>query len=85
MSEEIKIRKYTEASKASTYRYREKNRDKINEQAKKDYITAKTNPETLEKRRAYAKLYYQKKKDKEDAEYWERIANTALCLAVDRE
>ena len=81
MSESKKT--YTEAQKASIYRYREKNREKYNDQARKDYITAKEKPETLEKRRAYAKMYYQKKKEKEEAAYWDRIARTASFYLSD--
>ena len=68
--------KYTESQKASIYRYREANRDKINEQAKKDYLKTKLSPEQAEKRRAYAKKYYQAKKDRLDQEYWERILSS---------
>lgn len=70
---EIKSTLYTQSQKDSIYRYRQKNRNKINEQAKKDYEKAKTNPEQMQKRRAYAKKYYQQKKDKIEKEYWENI------------
>jgi len=70
---EIKNILYTQSQKESIYRYRQKNKDKINEQAKKDYAKAKLNPEQMAKRRAYAKKYYQQKKDKMEKEYWNRI------------
>jgi hypothetical protein len=70
---EIKNTSYTQSQKDSIYRYRQKNRDKINSQAKKDYEKTKVNPEQLEKRRAYAKKYYQQKKEKLEKEYWENM------------
>jgi hypothetical protein len=70
---EIKNTSYTQSQKDSIYRYRQKNRDKINTQAKKDYEKTKVNPEQLEKRRAYAKKYYQQKKEKLEKEYWENM------------
>jgi hypothetical protein len=41
----------TEAQKQAVYRYRQKNRDKINAQAKKDYEKIKLDPERLDRRR----------------------------------
>jgi hypothetical protein len=70
---EAKNISYTQSQKDCIYRYRQKNKDKINDQAKKDYAKAKCNPELMEKRRAYAKKYYQQKKEKMEKEYWENI------------
>lgn len=67
--------KYTEKQKASIYKYREMNRDKINEQAKKYYQNSKLNDEQTEKRREYARRYYQLKKERLEKEYWDRIVS----------
>lgn len=68
---------YTDKQKIAIYKYREANRDKINEQAKKDYQNTKTKPEQIEKRRAYAKAYYQRKKEREEKKYWDRIIESS--------
>jgi len=70
---EIKKALYTPKQKKCIDNYREKNRDKINQQAKKDYLKSKANPDQMEKRRLYAIKYRQMKKEREDKEYWERI------------
>ena len=67
MSEDKEIVKvyssYTPAQKRATQKYRINNKDKVNEQRKKYYITRKEkDPEFLAYKRAKAKEYYQKKK-----------------------
>lgn len=62
--EEIQKTKYTDAQKKATKKYRENNKDKVNEQRKKYYQNRKTkDPSFLEYKRLKAKEYYQKKKD----------------------
>lgn len=54
---------YSPAQKRATQKYRINNKDKVNEQRKKYYITRKEkDPEFLAYKRAKAKEYYQKKK-----------------------
>jgi hypothetical protein len=54
---------YSDAQKRATQKYRINNKDKVNEQRKKYYITRKEkDPEFLNYKRAKAKEYYQKKK-----------------------
>lgn len=61
--EEIPKSKYTEAQKRATKKYRENNKEKVNEQRKKYYLNRKTkDPKFLEYKRLKAKEYYQKKK-----------------------
>lgn len=61
--EEHKTR-YTEAQKKASKKYRDANRDKINEQRKLYYQNKKKNdPHFLEYKRVKAKEYYQKKKE----------------------
>jgi len=66
MSEEASTTKYssyTPAQKRASQLYRQKNKDKINEQRKKYYQTRKaTDPKFLEYKRLKAKEYYEKKK-----------------------
>jgi len=66
MSEEIQIVKYssyTPAQKKASQAYRLKNKEKINEQRKKYYLTRKeSDPKFLEYKRTKAKEYYEKKK-----------------------
>jgi hypothetical protein len=66
MSEEIQTTKYssyTPAQKRASQLYRQKNKDKINEQRKKYYQTRKaSDPKFLEYKRNKAKEYYEKKK-----------------------
>lgn len=66
MSEEIQTTKYssyTPAQKRASQLYRQKNKDKINEQRKKYYQTRKaSDPKFLEYKRTKAKEYYEKKK-----------------------
>lgn len=62
---------YTDAQKRATEKYRQENREKINEQRKKYYQTRKeTDPEFLKYKREKAREYYLKKKglNKEDTE-----------------
>ena len=55
---------YTEAQKIAIYKYRAKNREKINELAKKQYNEkTKLDPENIKKRNEYAKKYYKTKKE----------------------
>jgi hypothetical protein len=59
----IKYSSYTPAQKRATQKYRENNKDKVNEQRKKYYQNRKTrDPDFLEYKRAKAKEYYQLKK-----------------------
>jgi hypothetical protein len=54
---------YTESQKKATLKYREKNRDKVNEQRKLYYKQRKENdPQFLEYKRAKSREYYQRKK-----------------------
>jgi len=67
MSEEtttqIKYSSYTPAQKRASQLYRQKNKDKINEQRKKYYQMRKEkDPDFLEYKRLKAKEYYEKKK-----------------------
>jgi hypothetical protein len=60
---EIKYSSYTAAQKKASQLYRQKNKEKINEQRKKYYQTKKANdPTFLEYKRIKAKEYYEKKK-----------------------
>ena len=59
----IKYSSYTQAQKRATQKYRENNKDKVNEQRKKYYQNRKDrDPEFLEYKRLKAKEYYQVKK-----------------------
>ena len=67
MSEDKEIVKvyssYTPAQKRATQKYRINNKDKVNEQRKKYYLSRKEkDPNFLEYKRMKAKEYYQKKK-----------------------
>jgi hypothetical protein len=66
MSEEspiVKYSSYTPAQKKASQAYRLKNKEKINEQRKKYYLTRKeSDPKFLEYKRTKAKEYYEKKK-----------------------
>ena len=66
MSEETpttKYSSYTPAQKRASQLYRQKNKDKINEQRKKYYQMRKAkDPQFLEYKRMKAKEYYEKKK-----------------------
>ena len=60
--EEVK-KTYTDAQKRATKKYRENNKDKVNEQRKKYYQNRKAkDPTFLQYKRNKAKEYYQKKK-----------------------
>ena len=60
---ETKYSSYTPAQKKASQIYRQKNKDKINEQRKKYYQTKKMNdPTFLEYKRVKAREYYEKKK-----------------------
>lgn len=60
---EIRYSSYTPAQKRATQKYRNDNKDKVNEQRKKYYQTRKeTDPTFLEYKRAKAKEYYTKAK-----------------------
>lgn len=55
---------YTEAQKRATQKYRENNKDKVNEQRKKYYQERKdVDPHFLEYKRIKAKEYYRRKKE----------------------
>ena len=58
-------KRYTEAQKRAIYNYRQKNKNKVNEQAKKDYIKSTQNFEIVEKRRAYNREYMRRKREQE--------------------
>ena len=58
---------YTESQKKATLKYREKNRDKVNEQRKIYYKQRKENdPQFLEYKRAKSREYYQRKKQEKN-------------------
>ena len=69
----------TEAQKLAIYKYREKNRDKVNTQARKQYEKTKISPELMNKRKEYAKKYYTNKKEVEEEIYWNTIVQT-VCV-----
>ena len=59
----IKYSSYTPAQKKATQKYRENNKEKVNEQRKKYYQSRKEkDPKFLEYKRTKAKEYYMKKK-----------------------
>ena len=59
----IKYSSYTPAQKRATQKYREKNKDKVNQQRKEYYLRRKeSDPAFLEYKRNKAKEYYQRKK-----------------------
>lgn len=58
---------YTESQKKATLKYREKNRDKVNEQRKIYYKQRKENdPQFLEYKRTKSREYYQRKKHEKE-------------------
>jgi hypothetical protein len=60
---------YTESQKKATLKYREKNRDKVNEQRKIYYKQRKENdPQFLEYKRAKSREYYQRKKAEKEVD-----------------
>lgn len=62
---EIRYSSYTPAQKRATQKYRNDNKDKVNEQRKKYYQTRKeSDPGFLEYKRAKAKEYYNKAKQR---------------------
>lgn len=59
----VKYSSYTDAQRKATQKYRNNNRDKVNEQRKKYYrIRKEHDPSFLEYKRTKAKEYYNKKK-----------------------
>jgi hypothetical protein len=61
---EIRYSSYTPAQKKATQKYRQQNKEKVNEQRKKYYQTRKENdPNFLEYKRAKAREYYLKQKE----------------------
>lgn len=63
----VKYSSYTEAQKKATQKYRNNNRDKVNEQRKKYYKErCESDPNFLEYKRLKAKEYYLRKKTKVD-------------------
>jgi hypothetical protein len=63
VKQDIKYSSYTQAQKKASQIYRQKNKDKINEQRKKYYQAKKeSDPKFLEYKRIKAKEYYEKKK-----------------------
>ena len=66
----VKYSSYTEAQKKATQKYRNNNRDKVNEQRKKYYKErCENDPNFLLYKRAKAKEYYLRKKEKEVIEF----------------
>lgn len=62
---EVKYSSYTDAQKRATKKYRENNKEKVNEQRKKYYQNRKAkDPNFLIYKRQKAKEYYLKKKDR---------------------
>jgi hypothetical protein len=60
---------YTESQKKATLKYREKNRDKVNEQRKIYYKQRKENdPQFLEYKRTKSREYYQRKKAEKEVD-----------------
>ena len=60
----IKYSSYTPAQKRATQKYRQNNKEKVNEQRKKYYqLRKEKDPEFLEYKRLKAKEYYQKRKE----------------------
>ena len=65
----IKYSSYTPAQKRATQKYRQNNKEKVNEQRKKYYQARKEkDPDFLEYKRIKAKEYYQKKKNNKESE-----------------
>lgn len=59
---EVQKPKYSDAQRRATKKYRENNKDKVNEQRKKYYLSRKEkDPQFLEYKRAKAKEYYKNK------------------------
>ena len=68
MEEVQKKTTYSEAQKKATAKYRQNNKEKVNEQRKKYYQARKDkDPQFLEYKRTKAKEYYQRKKIHNDA------------------
>jgi hypothetical protein len=64
LPKEIIYSSYTESQKKATLKYREKNKDKVNEQRKIYYQQRKeTDPDFLNYKRAKSREYYQRKKE----------------------
>jgi hypothetical protein len=60
----IKYSSYTPAQKRATQKYRQNNKEKVNEQRKKYYqLRKEKDPQFLEYKRLKAKEYYQKRKE----------------------
>lgn len=64
---------YTPAQKKAVLKYREQNRDKINEQRKQYYSKRMSDPTFLEYKRAKAREYYERKKLKKLDEVKEEV------------
>lgn len=70
---------YTEAQKRATKKYRDNNKEKVNEQRKKYYINRKTkDPNFLLYKRNKAKEYYQKKKERQ------ALLNKAVDVVINK-
>lgn len=62
-SNDVRYSSYTQAQKRATQKYRESNKEKMNEQRKKYYeVRKESDPEFLAYKRQKAKEYYQRKK-----------------------
>ena len=64
---------YTEAQKLAIYKYRAKNKEKINDQAKLQYQKTKQNEDQMNSRREYAKQYYRNKRVIEEFIAWDKL------------
>jgi len=65
----IKYSSYTPAQKRATQKYRQNNKEKVNEQRKKYYQERKEkDPDFLKYKREKAKEYYQRKKNNKETE-----------------
>lgn len=62
----IRYSSYTESQKRAIKKYRENNKEKINQLHKKYYDKQKSNPDFLQKKRDQAKKYYLKKKEQKN-------------------
>lgn len=59
----VKYSSYTESQKRAIQKYRQNNKEKVNELHRKYYNQQKDNPEFIQRKREQAKKYYYKKKE----------------------
>ena len=75
---------YTDAQKRATQKYREANKEKVNERRKLYYQSRKTkDPEFLEYKRKKAREYYQRNKDKKEIHECVNLIETT-CQSMDK-